>query len=103
MLSPLAQSLAMDAATVRRLCAASVGSMRLTPAERAAAEAAGQLALAPVVPFEQTCTLEQAAHRYLAHPTKPDGLAKQIAAETGVNYASLLQRIFLERKRHNFG
>jgi hypothetical protein len=83
-LSPVARALAMDPTAARRACAASLRQ----PGAR----------LAPIIPFEQPAAprlnLREAALSYVGHPEpRPNGLAKQIALENGLNYTSLLTRI----------
>jgi hypothetical protein len=47
-------------------------------------------------------TLEQVAREYLRHPAPPNGHAKALAAERGVNYGSLLTKITLLRGQSRF-
>ncbi len=78
-MTPTAKALAMDPETVRRECAASL-----------------ETATAKIIPFEPArphLTIEQAAEFYLRTPTAPNGFAKALAAENGLNYGTLMNRI----------
>ena len=88
--------LALDPAIAARAAATSLARIRPTRAEILPFVISSA---SPVPVLSSPSRLEAAARDYLRHPAPPNGYAKELAARHGVNYGSLLDKIWRLRDR----